>query len=76
MMLKLQYFDNQKSQLTRKDSDAGENWRQKGMTEDGITNNGHVFDQTPGDSEGQEAWRVAVHGVAKSQIQLSDWTTT
>ena len=23
-----------------------------------------------------EAWSAAVHGVAKSQIQLSDWTTT
>ena len=22
----------------------------------------------------REAWHVAVHGVAKSQIQLSDWT--
>ena len=24
----------------------------------------------------REAWRTAVHGVAKSQAQLSDWTTT
>ena len=24
----------------------------------------------------REAWRAAVHGVAKSQIQLSDWKTT
>jgi len=24
----------------------------------------------------REAWRAAVHGVAKSQTQLSDWTTT
>ena len=24
----------------------------------------------------KEAWRAAVHGVAKSQTQLSDWTTT
>ena len=22
----------------------------------------------------REAWRAAVHGVAKSQIRLSDWT--
>ena len=22
----------------------------------------------------REAWRAAIHGVAKSQIQLSDWT--
>ena len=26
------------------------------------------------DSKGQEAWRAAVKGVTKSQIQLSDWT--
>ena len=25
--------------------------------------------------EEREAWRAAVHGVAKSQVQLSDWTT-
>ena len=24
-------------------------------------------EQTPGDSEGQEAWHAAVHGIAKSQ---------
>ena len=24
----------------------------------------------------KEAWHAAVHGVAKSQKQLSDWTTT
>ena len=24
----------------------------------------------------REAWRAVVHGVAKSQTQLSDWTTT
>ena len=24
----------------------------------------------------REAWCIAVHGVAKSQTQLSDWTTT
>ena len=24
----------------------------------------------------REAWRAAIHGVAKSQKQLSDWTTT
>ena len=29
--------------------------------------NEHEFEQIPGDSEGQEAWHAAVHGVAKSQ---------
>ena len=28
--------------------------------------NGHEFEQTPGVSEGQEAWYAAVHGVTKS----------
>ena len=42
-----------------KDPDAGKDWgQQKGMTEDGIVGqhhwlNGHEFEQTPGDSEGQ-----------------------
>ena len=34
--------------------------------------NQHEFEQTPGDGEGQEAWRATVHGVAKTQTQLSD----
>ena len=34
--------------------------------------NGHEFEQAPGDGKGREAWRVAVHGVAKSQTRLSD----
>ena len=25
--------------------------------------------------KGRETWHAAVHGVAKSQTQLSDWTT-
>ena len=33
---------------------------------------GHEFEQAPGVGNGLEAWRAAVHGVAKSQTQLSD----
>ena len=29
--------------------------------------NGHEFELTPGDGKGQETWRAAVHGVAKSR---------
>ena len=29
--------------------------------------NGHEFEQTWGDSEGQRVWHAAVQGVAKSQ---------
>ena len=49
-----------KSQLIRKDPDAGKYWRQekKGMTEDKMIGwhhrlNGHVFEQAPGDGGGQ-----------------------
>ena len=34
--------------------------------------NGHGFGQIPGDGDGQEAWRAAVHAVAKSGTRLSD----
>ena len=33
---------------------------------------GHEFEQTPGDGEGQEAWRAALHGVAKGWTQLNN----
>ena len=49
-----------KSQLTGKDADAGKGWQQaeKGMTEDEMVEwrhwlDGHQFEQTPGDGEGQ-----------------------
>ena len=34
--------------------------------------NGHEFEQTPRDSERQGSLWSAVHGVTKSQTQLSD----
>ena len=37
---------------------------------------GHEFEQTVGDSEGQGSLRAAVHGVTKSWTWLSNWTTT
>ena len=49
-----------KSQLTGKGPDGGKDWRQKEkeVTEDEMVGwhhwfNGHEFEQTPGDSEGQ-----------------------
>ena len=37
--------------------------------------NGHEFEQTPKTVKDTEARCAAVHGVAKSQTRLSDWTT-
>ena len=34
--------------------------------------NGHEFEQTPGDGEGQGSWHATVHGVAKSWTQLNN----
>ena len=34
--------------------------------------NGHEFEQTPADTEGQRTWQAIVHGVVKSQTRLSD----
>ena len=70
-----------KSWLTGKDPAAGKDWRQeeKGMTQDKIVGwhhrlNGHGFGWTLGAGDGREAWRAAIHRVAKSQTWLSDWT--
>jgi len=66
--------------LIGKVPDTGENWRQeKGTTEDEVIErhhwlNGHEFEQTPGDGEGQGT--LAIHGVAKSRARLSNWTAT
>ena len=70
-----------KSWLTGEDSDAGKDWGQeKGMeTEDEMVEhhrlNGHEFEQTPGDSEGEGSQACCSPGVAKSWTQLSNWTT-
>ena len=34
----------------------------------------HSTTRPPGDGEGQEAWRAAVHGVSKSRTRPSNWT--
>jgi len=66
-----------KSWLIRKDPDAGKNWGQeeKGMTEDEMVDS---MDMSLSNLQelvmDREAWHDAVHGVAKSQTQLSNWT--
>ena len=54
-----------------------EGQKKKGATEDEMVGwhhrlNGHEFEPTVGDSEGQEAWRAVVHRVAKSYTCRSD----
>ena len=76
------WLPDMKSQLLRKDPDAGKDWRQeeKGATEDKMVGyhhqfNGREFEQASGDGEGQGSLvAAAVHGVPKSQKRTSDWT--
>ena len=69
------------SRLTGKDPDAGKDWGQeKGVTEEMVgwhqRLNGHEFEQTPGDSEGQGSLAFCSPWVTTSQTGLSHWTTT
>ena len=69
-----------KSQLLRKDTDAGKDWGQgeKATTKNEMVGwyhqvNGHEFEKMPGDSEGQGSLACCS---AKSRTRLIDWTTT
>ena len=82
LKLKLQYFGHLMQRVdSLEKSDAGRDWGQeeKGMTEDEMAGWHHQLDAhelrwTPGVGDGREAWRAAIHGVAKSRTRLSDWT--
>ena len=72
-----------KSQLLWKDPDAGKDWRQKEkrVAEDEMVGlhhwlNGHEFEQLWETVSDREDGCAAVHRVAKSQTQHSNWTIT
>ena len=74
---------DEKNWLIRKDPDAWKDWRkeEKEMTKDEMVGWNHrlnwrEFVQTLGDGEGHGSLAAAVHGVANSWTQLSNWTTT
>ena len=63
-----------------KDPDAGKDWGQeeKGATEDEMAGwhhqlDGHEFEEAQLVMD-REAWRAAIHGVAKNPTWLSNWT--
>jgi len=70
-----------KSWLIGKDSDSGRDWGQeeKGTTEDEMAGwHRWLYGRESGELwelvMDREAWRAAIHGVAKSRTRLSDWS--
>ena len=80
LKLKLQYFGYlmRRAETLPKSLILGKiEGRRRRVTEDEMVGwhhelNGHEFEQTLGDSEDREAWHAVVHGVVKSQTQLSN----
>ena len=83
MMLKLQYFGYlmQRAGSLEKTRMLGksEGRRRRGQQDETVgwyhQRNGHEFEQTPGNGDGQGRLEYCIFGFTKSWTQLSDWTT-
>ena len=83
LKLKLQYFGHlmrradslEKTLMLGRIEGRRRGWRRDEMVGWHHQLDGHEFEQAPRDGVGhRETWRAAVHGVAKSQARLSNWT--